>query len=326
MNAQTSIPAPDHDALQKELNFERAFVPGSAKKAVAELDGGKRDLIYLDPAIIKIIEGFNPRVRNEEYEKVVADTTLSILQNGFYADKPLEVFIAAEEGKQVPYLTGGHRRHEAVLRAIAQGAPIEKVPCILKTTNVDQIDMTVALVKGNEGSPLSPLEVAVVIHRLVRFGLSDQEIANRLVFTPARIGQLKVLASAPMEIRKMVIDGKIAADFAIRNLQTHKEKALDVLRQAVATADGSGRKASGKHVPDEIRRRVIKNRAPQLFDAMTLLKDRADVFASLPEDVRTALDAVLSDIDSQVSKKIDKAARKAQDAAGEQTAEVEDAE
>ena len=51
---------------------------------------------------------------------------------GFYPDKPLTGFVALEDGEEVIYVTGCHRRHEGVLLAIEEGADVPTAPVVIK--------------------------------------------------------------------------------------------------------------------------------------------------------------------------------------------------
>ena len=156
------------------------LVPGSVKAAMKEVGASSSDLWMVPYKDIRVIEGFNVRVRNAEYEAHLHSIRDSILANGFYRDKPLEGYVAKEDGTNVIYITGGHTRYEAAGLAIEAGAAIEALPIIVKPAGTSQEDLTVALVTGNSGRPLTPIETAIVIKRLLGFGLDEKQIAQRL--------------------------------------------------------------------------------------------------------------------------------------------------
>lgn len=237
------------------------LVPGSVKAAMKEVGASSSDLWMVPYSNIRTIPGFNVRVRNAEYEAHVKSIKDSIKANGFYRDKPLEGYVAKEDGENVIYITGGHTRHEAAGLAIEEGAPIEALPVIVKPAGTSQEDLTVALVTGNSGRPLTPIETAIVIKRLVGFGLDEKTIARRLGYGKKYVEDLLSLLSAPAAVRKMVEQGKVSATLAISELKKDPKEAAKKLTEAAKVVEASGKtkvtKKSLSGVSDKPKKRVI---------------------------------------------------------------------
>jgi len=201
----------------------------------------------VDPGKLRTLEGFNARVKNEAYTARVRWIADSIKANGFYPDKPLTGFVALEDGEEVIYVTGGHRRHEGVLLAIEEGADVGTVPVVIKPRGTSMEDLMVDLVVGNEGDPLTTYEQAVVCKRLAGFGWEPKEIARRLGYSTAQyVDGLLALAASPLALRKMVMENVVSATMAIEAIKKHGDKAVDVLLAAMVKS--GKQRVTAKHL------------------------------------------------------------------------------
>jgi len=288
----TNTPISDSD---DQLTFDAQFHPGSIKAAMKLVGAGSRDLWQVDPHQIKTCDNFNVRVQNEAYDARIRFLADSIKQNGFFQDFPLAGYVAKEDSGEVIYITGGHRRLAAALLAISEGAELTRVPVVVSQSGVSMEDLTVALVIGNEGEPLSLYEVGVVCKRLSSMGLAESEIARRLQRTPQQVKDVLLLIGSSHVIRQMVIDNVVSATFAIEMLNTHGAKALDKLMEAQNRAEAAGKtKVTAKHAaPDAIFKKTVKKAAQPMFEVITEIS--ADpAYQSLSPAVRTKLDELLA--------------------------------
>lgn len=232
--------------------FTPELVSGSVKTAMKDAGAKSADLWKVHPSKLRVIEGFNGRIRTSSYEEHVQNIKQSIIENGYYPDKPLAGYVAKEGDENVIYVTEGHTRHEAVQLAIAEGHEIEAIPVVVKPAGTSVEDLTVALVTSNEGRPFTTYEKSLMIKRLIGMGMDEDTIAKRLMMTKKQVENLLVLAGAPKQIRDWVIADKISATLAIDELQKHGAKAVERLKKAIETAASKGKKkASAKHVEDK---------------------------------------------------------------------------
>jgi hypothetical protein len=95
-------------------DFTRELTPGNTKAAMKAVGAASSDLWKVDPGQLRTLDGFNARIKNDAYAARVRWIADSIKANGFYPDKPLTGFVALEDGEEVIYVTGGHRRHEGI--------------------------------------------------------------------------------------------------------------------------------------------------------------------------------------------------------------------
>lgn len=272
-------------------DFTRELTPGNTKAAMKAVGAASSDLWKVAPGQLRVLEGFNPRIKNEAYTARVRWIADSIKENGYYPDHPITGFVAQEDGEEVIYVTGGHRRHEAVFLAISEGATIETVPVVIKPRGTSMEDLTVDLKVGNDGEPLSTYEQALLCKRLAGFGLESARIAQRMGYSGAQyVDGLLSLASAPLAVRKMVIEAVISATTAIDAIKKHGDKATDVLLAAMVKSAGG--RVTAKHLPDADFKKAVKKHAEPMYTALT--KVQADPgFAKLSKEVRELLAELL---------------------------------
>jgi ParB family chromosome partitioning protein len=258
--------------------FSTELARGNLKTAMAEAGAKNPHALWMVPyGQIKIIPGFNTRIRTPEYEAHIEATKESIKENGFYQDKPLTGYVALEDGQQVIYLTDGHTRHEAAGRAIDEGYSLENLPIVIKPNGTSMEDLTIALVTSNNGRALTPYETAVVVKRLLGMGLDEATIAKRLNFKTGKryVDDLLSLIGAPKAVRDLVIAGKVSSSMAIDELKANGTKAVETLKAAVETAQASGKaKASPKHLSKSKKPATARKPAfPKEIDAKDVLAD-----------------------------------------------------
>lgn len=268
------IPASDFN-----VELER----GNLKGAMADAGATNPHALWSVPySQLRVIDGFNARVRTPEYEAHLEALTQSIIENGFYQDKPLAGYVAkGDDGENLIFLTEGHTRYEAVGRAIERGTPIETIPVVVKPRGTSMVDLTVVLATSNEGRPFTPYEKAVVVKRLIGYGLDVPTIGKRLAMTTKYVNDLLTLIEAPKDVQEMVASGKVSPTLAIQELNKHGTKAKDRLKAAVAKAEGSGKgKATAKHlegrqrpVREPKRHQVTEARVLEIADSFGITDD-----------------------------------------------------
>lgn len=235
-------------------DFTVELAPAAANTAIkaaggAPVMGGSGALFTVPPAAIEDLPGFNVRVDTPAYLEKVAALKASIKAEGFYRDKPVTVYIDKDGDASHIYLTDGYTRMRAVRELIADGVEIANVPVIVKVTGTSLEDLTVALVQGNEGNPLTVYEKSIVVKRLDGMGVEKPRIAERLGVTERYVGDLLVLAGASNKVRNQVIAGKISPTEAIKQLRADPKKAAEKIEAGVKQAEAKGKaKATAKDV------------------------------------------------------------------------------
>jgi ParB-like chromosome segregation protein Spo0J len=283
-----------------ERDFNKVLSPASIKKTMADAHISSRDLWQVPISEIRVMEGLNPRVMNEGYRAHIRQLADSMKSEGFFQDCPLAGYTQNEDDKRIIYIYSGHSRLAAAKLAISEGAPIEKLPVVVSIDGLALEDITVSLIRGNSGKPLTYYESAIVCRRLVKFGLEIDVIAARTGITIPLVKNRLLLMSAPARLREMVANEEMSPTLAIDLIKTHGEKVMDAVKDAVEVASTTGktkvRKTQTAQKPDVFNRaKIVKKAAPKLYEAADQVRNDPG-FAGLSQDTRDLLDTLLSEI------------------------------
>lgn len=278
MNEQTANLLPPDEDVKKHFHeksgFQLELLSGSVKKA---MDKAKSSDLWMCPIDeIVIMEGFNVRSINAEYNAKVEQLANSIAENGFYKAKPLAIFVGVNaEGKNVNYLYDGHRRLAAAKLAISRGYELASLPCVTSPVGTSMEDLTACLVTMNDGDPLNPYDIAIVCNRFVKAGLEIDEIGKRLSFSPTYVKDLLSIMAAPRVIRNMVSDGFVSPTLAIATIKKHGAEAPAVLQEGLEKAKAQGKtRVTGKSLAqDQAKPKTAKSSKPEMLDRLQLATD-----------------------------------------------------
>ena len=114
-------------------------------------------------------------------------------------------------------------------------------------------ELVVDLLTSNEGLPLTLLQKAKVVKRLVDFDWSVSDIAKKIGVTQKVVSDLLTLLEAPPEIKTLVEENKISATLAVETLK-EDPNAVQTLTTAVENAEKQGKKrATKKHVETKVK-------------------------------------------------------------------------
>ena len=281
--------------------FDATLTPGSIKSAMKESGSGSRDLWQVPIENIRTIDNFNVRTHGPAYSAHIRDLANSMLNEGYYQHKPLAGYVAKEDNEQIIYITDGHSRLDAAKLAISEGAEIELLPVVVSQAGVSMEDLTIALVRGNSGKPLSPYEMGVVCKRLVRFGMDISVIADRIGISSQYVNNLLSLMAAPAEIRMMVIEESVSASVAIEVIAQHGDKALQKLQEAQGRAKETGKaKVTPKHIdPANEFKKAVKKESEGMFLLLERIKNEFDSNPGefgIADELRICLDETIARI------------------------------
>jgi ParB/RepB/Spo0J family partition protein len=226
--AKSNVPSGD---------FNLVFDQGGMKAAMTQSGAKSRDLLMVPIDQLKIVAGLNVRIQDAAYEAHVEEIKESIIKNGFYQHFPISGYAGKEGDQTFIYITGGFTRYEAAKRAIAAGEGIETLPVVLKPPGTSMLDLTIALAQDNTGAPLKPYERAIVIKRLVGYGMDEPVIATRMGISEQYVKDLLYMLSLPMPIQHMVIEGSTTAGTAIQTARKNgAQAAVKILQDALVSA------------------------------------------------------------------------------------------
>jgi len=163
----------------------------------------RSDLFWLTPEIITEEEGWNIRQPGQDLDDHIRSLCDSIKEIG--VQEPLTIYMKGD----IPVLTNGHCRLAAVRLAISEGADIKGVPVRVEERQVDDARRTLSLLTRNAGKPLSMIEQAIPVRRLLDYGWSDKEIAAKAGFSLSKVKDLIALCGADTEVKEMIDQGKV---------------------------------------------------------------------------------------------------------------------
>lgn len=279
-----------------EAEVEIKLVPGAVKGAMKDAGATSRDLWFVPIGSLQVIPGFNVRVRDQSYLDHIASITESMLEEGYYADKPLSGYVGRLGEANVVFVTDGHSRLEAAGNAIQRGASIERIPVVVAQSSMTVEDLTVSLVRSNDGRQLTPYEKSIVCKRLQRFNWGDEQIAKRLGLSQPYVHDLLLLAGSPFELREMVIQGLVSPTMAIETIKSKGPDALDELQRCLTAAEAEGvTRVTKKHSPEATLKKVLTKSAPKLAEILEQIYT-GPLREKLPEDLRVRIGELMGEI------------------------------
>lgn len=249
---------------------------------------------------IKTIPGFNVRVQSPDYIAHRDAIRHSIAVNGYDSTKPLAGYVAQEDGKNVIYVTDGHTRLDAVREFnadpdTAEKNEIETLPVLVQPKEVSLTDLTVQLHTANNGRPLTPFELGVVVKRLLaEEGAKKPEIAKRLGVTTRYLDDVLLLANADSKVKQHVAAGTVSSTMAIQLIRKDADSAAEKIEAAVSKAAASGKaKATKKDTAPKTEKVKVKFNYNAGFDMKDIVKAAAAAIReAIPQeedgDVKTA--------------------------------------
>ena len=126
-------------------------------------------------------------------------------------------------------IIAGERRWRA-----ARLAGLKEIPAMLLEAEESEV-MELALIENLQRQDLNPIEEAEGYDRLMQqFGLTQEEVANRVVKSRSAVANALRLLGLPDEVRTMVADGKLSGGHARAVLAVADEdKRVDAAKQMV---------------------------------------------------------------------------------------------
>jgi len=289
--------------LNPDMKFEA--IPGNVKSAMSDI-GTKKDMYSVDLRKTKVLEGFNPRIKDDLYWQGIRDLADSMKQHGWFPDKPLAGYAIKENGEDLIVVVEGGRRRDAGLLLLSEMDPElakeYRAPMVTKKNGTSALDLQYGLAQGNSGVEFRPYELAILVKRLQHvYEQTDKQILEGMkgLVSASYLPKLQMVAAAPKEIADRVVNGQLSVTEAYDLMREHGNKAVEVLTHAAAVSEASGsKKILKKHMPGQKLAKLLVKEAQPLFDMVK--KVQADPgFSALSEDTR----AVLGDMMRELSEK-----------------------
>ena len=303
--------------------LELNLVSGSVKAGMREI-GSESGLFMADPTKLRVIKGFNTRVKDQVYWEGIKKLALSIKENGFYKDKPLACVVANEDGKNVIYVVEGGRRLDAVILRMAWMTEDERkafrVPTVAKDRETSEVDLVYGMAKGNTAEPFRPYELAVLVKRLKQVYMqTDEQILNRFSgdISASYLANLLIVAGAPRQIAKLVLEDKLSVTQAAQAMNQYGNRAIEVLLQAKANSEKHGNgKITDRFMPGKRLQNAVKKESMEIYSSMKMVTSDPG-YASLSEETRAVLRDLLNELKQFEDVGIDGTAERIVEAAGQ---------
>jgi len=224
---------------------------------------GRSDVFMVDPADLQIEEGWNVRQPGPELDVHIRTLADSIKQVG--VKEPMTIYM--KDG--VPVVTNGWCRFTAVRLAISEGSEIRAVPVRVEERYSSEADRVLSMITRNSGKPLTSLETAEVVKRLLAFGWTKPEVCKKTGYSESHINNLLDLSGMDVKIVKMVKEGSISPSLAINTVREHGEqRAAEVMAQAVESVKKVGKtRATAKDMTTAPPKVNWNTWGPKLYDS-----------------------------------------------------------
>lgn len=188
------------------------------------------------PEQLKEEPGFNER----DYSDPRVIQKIGDLSNAYASGAfvpPLVIRIDALTGDLI--IVEGHQRRRGALLAISRGATLPYLVCVPFRGN--DRDRVMVQLSSQDGLKLTAVGVARNYLKLIRMGMTEEEIAAERNKSPVHIRDMLVLAEASSDVQRMVNDDSVGATLAIEVIRQYGEGAGEYLRAKLDEAQQAGK-------------------------------------------------------------------------------------
>jgi ParB family transcriptional regulator, chromosome partitioning protein len=248
-----------------------ALIPGDLTDPSPDGKGGVREvpISQIEP------NRYQPRAHFDE--ESLAGLTASIRELGV-----LQPILVRDLGNDRYELIAGERRWRASKRA-----GLQLMPVIVREV-ADALSLQQALVENLHRDDLNPLEEAAAYQQLIEdFGLTQEEVAQRVGKSRSAVANLLRLFQLPPHVQKFVSEGKLSAGHAKVLLSTPDRAFQESLARRIVTESLTVRETEDlvrQHNEDEAAAaekasrpaRTPTLKAPGLLELENLLSNQLD--------------------------------------------------
>lgn len=184
----------------------------------------------VDPRALEVEEGFNARPLNPDHVNEMA-----LAQRNGAVFPPLEVRV--EDGHI--FIVDGHHRHAASMQNIAAGFDIKSLD--VRHFRGNDADRVAHMITSASGLPLTPLQLGVQYRKLIGYGWTEPQIANRRGKSVQHVKDMIQLAEANSDVHQLVNAGQISGTAALKAVKQHGSKAGAVIQEGLEQARAEGK-------------------------------------------------------------------------------------
>lgn len=198
----------------------------------------KQTIFRIDPEKIIFEEGFNLRTENDELGAHIERLYLAMKAGAFIP--PIDVTVI--DGAVIA--RDGHCRTIAAQR-LRHEVPEYTLECRQLRGNAAEAVLHM-LGTGSGSKPLTPLEQGNGFLRLIRFGLTQKDIAAKLGITTVTVNNNLQLAEASPEVQDMITSGDVSATVA-RDALKQGDAGVEALKEAIKKEKAKPQKGKKKN-------------------------------------------------------------------------------
>lgn len=327
MNSATNSVAATQAAAvvdQIEAFTGKGLVAGSVKKGMKEQNGAKpRDFYNIPIENIRLIDGYNVRIPGPALDAHIRNLADMMKEVGYDPSKPMEGYVSqSDDGELLVNCTDGHCRYAAILLANSEGAEITHATMIACKQDSAIDDLTASLISSNSGLPLADYEKALVVKRLVGYGWDHDKISKRTGLSKPHLANYIKMLSFPPEVRNLWFTGVASMNLILTTYKQQPTKAHDILMDLAAKGaaasstageaeDGATQGTSAEspakpqpkvrlsQLPGRKLELAVKKAAPRMHTVIERLSANQSVLMSLPDDIRTDIEALIAEFKSK---------------------------
>lgn len=251
--------------------------PSKEVNRLRDLKTSARDQLMIDPRIIVVDDGHNPRnYVLTENRAHLDELKRSIRENGVL----VPLLVRFDAARKAAVLVDGECRLRATLELIAEGVEIDTVPTV-QVAGGNEGDRLLLAITANTGKPLSKWELGTAFQKLYNFGWAPEKISTKTGYNVRFVTEAMELSDAPDEVKQMLSSQAVTPSLALAELRANGAAAVQILQAKAVQAQSTGQKTAkrSKSVPP-------KRTAPAASSAP----------AALPTAIRKALVSMLEDV------------------------------
>jgi len=210
----------------------------------------RRDVLYLDPRILKVEEDFNTRIDYGDIDELKN----SIIENG------VRIPLRGYKDGDIFVITDGHRRYKAVMKALSEGVDIARIPFISeKKKSLDERIFDIIL--SNDGKQLTPLELGETYKRLMACGYNFTEIAKKIGKTIKHVSDMVTVAGSSKEIKNLINEKTVSATLVseVKNAIKNNDEAESIIKNKLREKLAASKKEGDEDQPIKVTKKDLKD-------------------------------------------------------------------
>jgi ParB-like chromosome segregation protein Spo0J len=201
-------------------------------KRLRDLGIGRRDCIMINPKLIRVEEGHNPRnYRLPENRAHLDELKKSIEAIGIQ----VPLLVRWENGEKIPILVDGECRLQAALELIKEGFEILSVP-VMQAQGDNEPDRLVLALTANTGKPLSKWEIGSAFKRFIAWGWDADKIAAKMGYPTRYVNECIELSDATEQVKQLLSEEAVTPSLALKHIRADGSNAGPVLAEKARTA------------------------------------------------------------------------------------------